>query len=336
MLKKYFSILSIFFALMFIVSCSKDDTTNPSINESEVLVNYLESVESPYGKDFINTDLPALVTADVVKTGVEAGTAYVIDIRAAADFALGHIKGAKNVAFADVLSHVKGLSATYDKIVICCYSGQTAAYATSLLRLAGIKNAYSLKWGMSSWNADFAKKWNDAVANGNLYISQFVSTDTPKGVKGALPTLTTGKKVGKDIFDVRLQAVITEGFSPAATITAATVFGNLSNYYIVNYWPANHYADPGHIPGAMQYTPKETLKFTTDLKTLPTNKTIVVYCYSGQTSAFITAYLRLLGYDAKTLLSGTNGMIYDKMAQNGTMNASMWVTGNIKGYDYEK
>jgi rhodanese-related sulfurtransferase len=82
----------------------------------------------------------------------------------------------------------------------------------------------------------------------------------------------------------------------------------------------------------MQYTPKESLKLAADLKTLPTNKTIVVYCYTGQTSSHLAAYLRLLGYDAKTLMFGTNGMIYDNMVATGGM--SVFKSSEIMGYDF--
>ena len=51
------------------------------------------------------------------------------------------------------------------------------------------------------------------------------------------------------------------------------------------------------------------LALTAYLKTLPTDKTIVVYCYTGQNSASIAAYLRLMGYDAKSLKFGANSMI---------------------------
>ena len=53
-----------------------------------------------------------------------------------------------------------------------------------------------------------------------------------------------------------------------------------------------------------------------DLKTLPTNKQVVVYCWTGQTSANLAAYLRVIGYDAKSLTYGANGMIYDKLSSH--------------------
>jgi len=65
------------------------------------------------------------------------------------------------------------------------------------------------------------------------------------------------------------------------------------------------------IPSSYQFTPKASLSTTVDLDLLPTNETIVVYCYTGQTSAQVTAYLRMLGYDAKSLLYGFNGFAYE-------------------------
>ncbi len=306
--RNYF--LSILLLTFLVSSCEKDEKT---INESQVLVEYLESAESPLMKDYVNTDMPAIMTATDLKSLNETGQVYIIDIRAVADFATGHILNAHNVAVKDVLTHIKALDLTpYTKVAMVCYSGQTAGYVTTILRVLGYDKVFSLKWGMSSWNVQFASGWKSAVASGNAYASQFVSTATEKGVQGSLPVLSTGFSTGQDILEARATELLTAGFDPAK-VTKQTVFDNLAGYYIVNYWPAAQYTDPGHIPGAIQYTPKESIKLLVDLKTLPTNKPIAVYCYTGQTSAALVAYLRLLGYDAKSILFGCNGMIYDIM-----------------------
>jgi hypothetical protein len=44
----------------------------------------------------------------------------------------------------------------------------------------------------------------------------------------------------------------------------------------------------------------------------------VIYCGTGHNSGFATAYLRLLGYDARTLKYGNNGFMYDKMIRERT------------------
>jgi len=306
--RNYF--LSILLLTFLVSSCEKDEKT---INESQVLVEYLESAESPLMKDYVNTDMPAIMTATDLKSLNETGQVYIIDIRAVADFATGHILNAHNVAVKDVLTHIKALDLTpYTKVAMVCNSGQTAGYVTTILRVLGYDKVFSLKWGMSSWNVQFASGWKSAVASGNAYASQFVSTATEKGVQGSLPVLSTGFSTGQDILEARATELLTAGFDPAK-VTNQTVFDNLAGYYIVNYWPAAQYTDPGHIPGAIQYTPKESIKLLVDLKTLPTNKPIAVYCYTGQTSAALVAYLRLLGYDAKSILFGCNGMIYDIM-----------------------
>jgi rhodanese-related sulfurtransferase len=324
-----FWMLSILFAMFLLTSCEKDEE---AVNESLVLAEYLESADSPYGKDYVNTDMPSIIAASEVKTLNETGQVYIIDIRSEADFNLGHIANAHNVALADIVTHIEGVDLTpYTKVAVVCYTGQTAGFATSILRLLGYEKAFSMKWGMCSWHTDFAGKWNTAVANGNAYATQFTATATAKAAAGEMPVLSTGKTTGQEILEARVDALLAEGFSPA-TVTNQTVFGALSNYYIVNYWPADQYADPGHIPGAIQYTPKETMKVAVDLKTLPTDKPVAVYCYTGQTSAFLATYLRLLGYDAKSILYGGNGMIYDIMVAKGM---TVWSDTQIMGYDFE-
>jgi rhodanese-related sulfurtransferase len=320
-------LLGFLFALFFVTtSCETEETE--AINESEVLVKYLESTDSPAKKDFVNTDMPTIMAASEVRTLNTTNQVYIIDIRSAPDFATGHIANAHNVAFADLLTHIKGVNlASYTKVAIVCYTGQTAGYGASLLRLMGYDKVFSMKWGMCSWNATFAGKWNSAVSN--AYASQFVTTSTAKGAKGDMPVLTTGKTTGQEILEARVAALLTEGFTPAS-ISGQTVFGSLSSNYILNYWSTAHYA-LGHVPGGIQYTPKETIKYAVDLTTIPANQPVVVYCYTGQTSAYLTAYLRLLGYDAKSLLFGVNGMSYDMMVAN---NMSTWKASEIMGYDF--
>jgi rhodanese-related sulfurtransferase len=273
--------------------------------------------------------MPSIMPASEVKTLNETGDVYIIDIRSEADFTAGHIENAVNVAAGNILDHVSGINmADYTKVAVVCYTGQTAGWATSICRLMGYDKVFSMKWGMCSWHADFAGKWTSNI--GNTYASQFTGTATAKNATGNLPSLNTGQSEGMDILNSRVASVLAEGFS-AAKVSNAEVFGNLDGYYIVNYWPEAQYLDPGHIPGATQYTPKQSIKLSADLTTLPTDKPIAVYCYTGQTSAFMAAYLRILGYNAKSLLFGANGMIYDVMEGAGM---TIFNDAQIMGYDY--
>jgi len=318
---------SLLISSLVFTACNKDDEDETPVNQAQVLVEYLESSSSPYGKNYVATDMPSIILAEAVHTDILTGAdIYIIDIRSAADFAAGHIDGAVNVAAGSVLDHIQteGL-AMDDKIVVVCYTGQTAGWVTSILRLSGYTNSWDMKWGMSSWNSEFAAKWQGNVSN--TYATQFENDNVAKGAAGDLPTLNTGKTTGPEIFEVRVSDVLAEGFG-AAKVSNTEVFGNLDNYYVVNYWAATDYDHYGHVPNAMQYTPKQSMDYNVDLTTLPTDKTIVVYCWTGQTSAFLTSYLRILGYNAKSLLFGANGMIYDELE------AHKWSDSQIMDYDY--
>ena len=331
-LRKLFYLLLVLPMLFVYTGCSKDENPaepTPAINEAQVLVEYLEA-----NGNYLNTANPAIISADDVRALQLSNPTklYIIDVRSAADFtAKGYIQGAVNVTLGNLVTHIKGINATsYDRIVIACYSGQTSGYATALLRLRGYSNVYSLKFGMSSWNSQIATNWTSNIGNN---FTNFVTTNYPKNAAGSLPTLSTGKTTGKDILEARITALLASS-NPYGDIstTWTTVTGNLSNYYIVNYWPANHYS-LGHLTGAIQYTPKVDLALATNLKTLPTNKTIVVYCYTGQTSSQTAAILKVMGYDAKSLSFGVNTMAYDWMGTNGL---TQWKQTECKEYPFVK
>jgi rhodanese-related sulfurtransferase len=113
------------------------------------------------------------------------------------------------------------------------------------------------------------------------------------------------------VSDARFAKVFAEGTS-GVFITADEVFANPSAYSIINLERKDKYSD-GHIPGAVRYKPDATLGQTDEMATIPTDKTVVVYCGTGHNSAFASAYLRLFGYDARTLKYGNNSFMHDRM-----------------------
>lgn len=331
---QYLLILLLISALISFVGCS-DSSTDPDpdpIDEYSVLLSYLENG----GGNYINTTAggQSIRGAAVVKTNFDATGAlqYIIDIRSAADFAAGHIEGAKNVLLKDVVTHVEGLNPMPQSIVVACYTGQTSAYAVTFLRMLGHTNTFSLGFGMSSWHQDFAAGWWSTKLS-NQYANQFESTDRPKGPEVASPQINTGKTNPQEILRARINELLELGFTPA-TITASTVFANLNNYYIVNYWPNALYLDPGHIPGAKNYLPNQDLYSTKFLKTIPTDKPSVFYCYTGQGSAFVAAYMRVLGYDTRSLVYGGCNMIYDLMLANPSTAGPAFKNASIMNYEY--
>lgn len=96
----------------------------------------------------------------------------------------------------------------------------------------------------------------------------------------------------------------------AKTIKATDLFANLNDGdtsndpMIIDLRGAEDYAN-GHIPGAVNVGAAK-LFTAEELAKLPKDKAIVTACYSGQTSSQVTAGLRLMGYDAYSLLYGTS------------------------------
>lgn len=306
------------FSLSFVAGCSDVSTSSKSVDEYATLLDYVEQT------DFINTYAPAIKAASAVQTDLTSGTQYIIDIRSADAYNQGHISGAVNVSWADIISHVEGLASNPESIVIVCYTGQSAAYAACLLRMLGHDNVYSMAFGMSSWSADF-DSWTTNLSN--QYATDFETTMHAKGSAVDPPVIETGEKDAADILRKRVEAVLAAGFSDGA-VSASTVVPNADDYYIINYWPESDYTAYGHIEGAFQYTPKQDLKSTTNLNKIPADETVVVYCYTGQTSAYITAFLKVLGYNAKSLKFGANNMIYD------VMDAHKFSDASVMNYSY--
>lgn len=307
------------------LGCTASEEINTG-GESLLLIEWMESSENPAGKYYVNTDMGEYTTAEQLHGLIAADKAYVIDIRKEADFNLGHIEGAVNLTEAEVAAYLdtEDLSA-YSDIVIACTSGQIAAWLTCLLNLDGYDNVSSLKFGMCSWHTFFADAWNGAISNGKSTF--FVETPYEKGPEGDLPTLTTGFETAEEIFEARWDAIMAEGFG-AGAITVDALYADLDGYYILNYWSNTDYTSMKHVEGAIQYTPKEDITLDAALKTLPTDKPIVVYGYTGQGSANLVPYLRLIGYDALSLKYGANAMIHDEMTK------STWQTTSPMEYDY--
>lgn len=222
---------------------------------------------------------------------------YVIDIRSAADYALGHIADAHRVDLPNILT--EAAKAT-KPILVVCKTGQTATHAVTLLRLSGYADAKALKWGMSGWNATL-DVWTPAIGSIAEGHANWTSAAAPTNLTYSSPKFSSTSTVPADILEERVAAILTEGF---LTETAANVLDNPGNYFINNYFSEADYTAFGHINGAYRINPLLISDGT--MNYLDPAKTVINYCYTGQTSAAITAYLRVIGYNAKSMLFGMN------------------------------
>jgi rhodanese-related sulfurtransferase len=227
-----------------------------------------------------------------------------MDFRKQTDFDKMHISD----AVLTTLSNMFDKAASATKPILCvCYSGQTASYAHMLLRMKQY-DAYVLKFGMSIYDASL-DKWTANCSN--AYASDFVKTASPALPDFGDPTLSTGKKEAAAILDARIDEAVS-AWAAGMLVAASAVVPNASSFNIMNYWSETDYTTIGHIDGSFQLSPK-TLKTTGNLNVFDPAGGNILYCWTGQTAAASIAYLKVLGYDVKSIKFGANAMIYDEL-----------------------
>jgi len=168
MMKKFLKYLLIFALVPALVlsSCKKDEEDeNPDTtpDQFETLRTYMADndmdITDLYRSKADGTFWVKAGAGIVDSSDYSVPNFYIIDIRGVDDFNLGHIKDAHNTTLGGILD--EAANATKGKILVVCYTGQTAARGVAALRLSGF-DAFCLKWGMCGWNATFDAKW---VAN---------------------------------------------------------------------------------------------------------------------------------------------------------------------------
>jgi rhodanese-related sulfurtransferase len=307
-------------SVFFVTGCDENSPADsPLTSESEELVKYLEA-----NGDYISTLAPAMLSAEEVRNGqISKKKQIILDLRTGCEYySQGHIEGAIQIEIKDIPWYYRNNNLKdMERVIITCPSGQQANYAAALMRYYGYSNVYSMMFGMTAWNHT-CDNWTKFLSDSRS--SQFVTTEYPKNSPVSLPDLSTGKTNAEEILLARVLKVMENGFDDAK-ISCDELFQNLSNYYIINACAFEQYL-AGHVPNAVNYIPNQDFKVGTFLKTIPADKPVVVYCATGQTSAQIAAFLRIMGYDARSLLYGNNGMNYS------TMQGKKFTAEEIKDY----
>jgi rhodanese-related sulfurtransferase len=279
-----------------------DDDPDPSVPAFTVLKDHLIS----NGLDVTDVVADWITSAEAVADqNFEVPDYFVMDLRSATDFAAGHIKGAVNTTLANVLTTATGNAGK--PILVVCYTGQTAGHAVVALRLSGYPDAKVLKWGMSSWNSDF-DKWTPNISSVGVGHTNWSTAAVAADMTFADPVINSTKTTGAEILAERVNAMLTGGFKG---VNGSDVLATPGNYFINNFWDQADVDHYGHIAEAFRIKPL-TLAGGEYLKLNPDAK-VVTYCWTGQTSSMMTAYLTVLGYDSNSLKFGVNSMIYDNL-----------------------
>ncbi len=337
----------LFFAVLFSTGCSGKKSSEKKVltepepaalksqvkigNETMLLLKDLQE-----NGDYVNSQaFPSLIKASIVHENLGKNI-LVIDLRTPEQYSKGHIKGSVNKKFSELPEYFEtGIKPFgFDKIIMVSDDGSISSYTTSLLRLMGYGNVYSMRWGMSAWNSDYAKEgWLKDVSGKYEPNLEKTVNDRPEG--SSMPELGTGMTTGQDVSSARFKKLFEEG-TGNILITAAEVFSDPSKYFIINLERKDKYED-GHIPGAIRYKPESTLGFTREMASIPADKTVVVYCGTGHNAGFATAYLRLFGYNARTLRYGNNSFMYNKMiAQKAVLSWLPFTNEEVNNFEVVK
>jgi len=221
----------------------------------------------------------------------------VLDLRKADAYAQGHIKGAINVPYgAEIAKNLDSIRAlAKDKtLIVACYTGQTGGQTDSLLNVAGIKTL-SLNAGMGGSSVGFDTRG---------WLGQKYPTVTEPTVMPTAPPVASKNKA----VDVAVQKYFNELPADSYKIDLPVMKEALVNepdkYYIVDVRKSEDFAK-GHIKGAVNvpYGP-EIAKNLDSIKAKSAGKTLVVYCYTGQTGGQVDSLLNIFGITTKSLNFG--------------------------------
>ena len=281
-----------------------DIVVSPIQNPAQAMVNVYE-----HHGDYVNAKgSPYMIAADDVFYNKD--NYLILDIRSKDDYVKGHIDGAYNVSRDGVIAFLAKKDASqFEKIVVCDNDGFESVYTASILRGLGYDNSFALKYGMGSWNSVFAAGWKSSGSS--KYQSSLETKANPKHKKGNLPKIATKATTVPGVIEARAKDAMDDDF----IVSVDDVMNHKDDYYIINYWPAAKY-NAGHLPGAVMYEPKN-LRTSGYLLTIPTDKKVAVYCYTGLSAAMPVGYLRLLGYDAYIIKWGANSFMYNTLKAKG-------------------
>lgn len=316
------------FAWCGCTSHKPDESGKPaSVENTWMLIEYFEQ----HGNYINSAEVPSIMEPATVYD-LRNENILIIDLRPRDQFHAGHIEHSLNVRPAEVFHFFRNRidPMAFEYIVFTCNNGHASGYVASIMRLLGVNNAFAMRFGLSGWDPVIAEKYWLANISGHLE-GDLEFSDNPKHKAGIYPAIATGKSNLTEMLFERAEMLLSEPYH-AYTLSISDFMEDPENYYTLCYWPQEKYINNGHLPGAVQYDPKKSLTSDAYLNTLPTDKPIVVYCYSGHHSSFVAAYLRLLGYDAFNLAYGANGFMHGTMQRTESRPTRTFQADLIMGF----
>jgi rhodanese-related sulfurtransferase len=261
-----------------------------------------------------NLDLPDILADWTIEASDVAGNEEdycIFDLRSEEDYAAGHIVGAKHSSLRTILGDAAD-NAEGKPVVVTCAAGQVAPHAVVALRLSGYSDARSLSFGMSSWSAKF-DRWTSNTANIGEGHANWTTGAVAAPQEFGYPQIATNETGGAAILAERVDAMLNSGFKG---IQAGDVLDAPEGYFVNSYREQADVETYGHIAGSSRIMEGLFLSAPRGFRHLDPCATVVTCCGDGQASSAVTAYLTVMGYDARSLLFGAHAMIHDRLARS--------------------
>ncbi|MCX7781270.1 MAG: rhodanese-like domain-containing protein [Negativicutes bacterium] len=211
----------------------------------------------------------------------------IIDMRAAEDYAKGHIKGAVNLTGLQLAENLDKLP-TDKTLLLYCYTGQNSGLAMVPLKAFGYK-ALSISKGFPM--AEKAGFEIDTAA---------VSFKPAEAKPPADPKVAAAQAGIKENYAAIAKQAGAKTLILKGTEVKTLVDSAPDKYVYVDLRAAEDY-NKAHVKGAVN-VPLAVLQ--DKIGSLPKDKTLVLYCYSGQTAAMATAPLKAEGFKMVSISTG--------------------------------
>ncbi|KAB2494228.1 sulfurtransferase TusA family protein [Priestia endophytica] len=121
-----------------------------TVEEGDVLYHYIRkgSNEPEVEKAYEHT---------ISLEELQSRNGLILDVREAAEYAFGHIEGAKSIPMGELESHLEELDKN-EEIYVICRTGKRSDFAAHLLVKSGYTKVYNVLPGMNEWNGKITKK----------------------------------------------------------------------------------------------------------------------------------------------------------------------------------
>ncbi len=232
-----------------------------------------------------------IAQVDFVEKVIAGADMTILDLRKAEDYNKGHIKGAVNVPWGPALYQQLAHIPQEGEVYIYCLSGQTAGQAVVLLNIAGVP-AISVKYG---WKFGLSKVENI----GDVIVTEATTLDASVNNK-IDPAIDAAYKAYYDNL-AAIEGTVFKNNIVSEENAKAIIDADEGDAVVVSIRKPEDYA-AGHIKTASNIPWGKGIQEM--FESLPADKKILVYCYSGQFAGQTVAGLKLIGYDAVSIKGG--------------------------------